>query len=71
VVPPFSGMSGQQTMNIFNSVGRLCRALGPFVVGAIFSVGVSFKFPFFGFWILSSLYLSSFLLLLRMTPLER
>lgn len=37
----------------------------------MFSVGVALDFPFFGFWILAALYLCSFLVLVRMSPLER
>jgi len=47
------------------------RALGPFIIGIVFSVGVALDFPFFGFWILAALYLCSFLVLVRMSPLER
>lgn len=45
--------------------------MGPFVIGLLFSLGVALNFPFFGFWILALLYLASYLVLFRMSPLER
>jgi len=50
---------------------RVTRALGPFVVGMVFSAGVAIKFPFFGFWILGVLYFCCFLFLFWLSPLER
>ncbi|ELR23205.1 transporter, major facilitator subfamily protein [Acanthamoeba castellanii str. Neff] len=59
------------TMGLNQSSSSLFRALGPFIIGIVFSVGVALDFPFFGFWILAALYLCSFLVLVRMSPLER
>lgn len=59
------------TMGMNQSVSSLLRALGPFVVGMVFSAGVAIKFPFFGFWILGVLYFCCFLFLFWLSPLER